>query len=68
MTALFVPGENDADSKKKSGSMSDDGMLFGSCSLSLPLYFYFFLSFSHPSQFSVVLIIFFLKNWANMFL
>jgi len=38
MTTLFVPGENDADNKKKSGSMSDDGMLFGSCSLSLSCY------------------------------
>jgi len=58
MTTLLVPGENDADNKKKSGSMSDDGMLFGSCSLSLSFYVYFVLSFSHVSPFSFVLIIF----------
>jgi hypothetical protein len=38
MTTLSVPGENDADNKKKSGSMSDDGMWFGSCYLSLAFY------------------------------
>jgi hypothetical protein len=38
MITLFVPGENDADNKKKSGSMSDDGMLFGSCSVSVRLH------------------------------
>jgi len=58
MTTLFVPGENDADNKKKSGSMSDDGTLFGSCSVSLCFYVQFILSFSHVSPFSVVLIIF----------
>jgi hypothetical protein len=38
MTTVFVPGESDGDNKKKSGSMSDDGMLYGSCSLSLSFY------------------------------
>ena len=67
MTTLSVPGENDADNKKKSGSMSDDGMLFGSCSLSLPRLCVVcsFIYLMHPIFICADRV---LKNQANVFL
>jgi hypothetical protein len=68
MSALFVPGENDADNKKKSGSMSDDGTLFGSCSLSLSLLLCAVCSviFSCTPSFSCA--DYFYQKWVKMFL
>lgn len=63
MTTLFVPGESDADNKKKSGSMSDDGMLFCSCFVSLYVLVCSVMFSSLP--FSVLLVYFY--NRINTF-